>query len=87
MLTRKSEGTPSRARLARRAGTPATMDRRKFLKRSGLVAGAGAIATQLPYGSMGSAEVAAQSGAAKQTVARTVCTHCSVARNRCSTRR
>ena len=55
MLTRKSEATPTRTRLARHAGMPATMDRRKFLKRSGLVAGAGAIATQLPYGSMGSA--------------------------------
>ncbi len=55
MLTRKSEVTPSRARLARRTGTPATMDRRTFLKRSGLVAGAGAVATQLPYGTIGEA--------------------------------
>ncbi len=79
MLTRKSEVTPSRARLARRAGTPATMDRRTFLKRSGLVAGAGAVATQIPYGTIGKAE-AAKEGAAggAQTVARTVCTHCSV---------
>jgi formate dehydrogenase major subunit len=79
MLTRKSEDTPSRARLARRAGTPATMDRRTFLKRSGLVAGAGAVATQIPYGTIGQAE-AAKEGAAggPQTVARTVCTHCSV---------
>ena len=79
MLTRKSEVTPSRARLARRTGTPATMDRRTFLKRSGLVAGAGAVATQIPYGTIGQAE-AAKEGAAggAQTVARTVCTHCSV---------
>ncbi|MDH5286372.1 MAG: formate dehydrogenase subunit alpha [Betaproteobacteria bacterium] len=79
MLTRKAEVTPSRARLARRAGTPSAIDRRTFLKRSGLVAGAGAIATQLPYGTIGKAE-AAKEGAADgpQTVARTVCTHCSV---------
>jgi formate dehydrogenase major subunit len=79
MLTRKSDVTPSRARLARRAGTPATMDRRTFLKRSGLVAGAGAVATQIPYGTIGKAEAAKEgaSGGA-QTVARTVCTHCSV---------
>ena len=79
MLTRKSEVTPSRARLARRTGTPATMDRRTFLKRSGLVAGAGAVATQIPYGTIGEAS-AAKEGAAggAQTVARTVCTHCSV---------
>ena len=79
MLTRKSEGTPSRSRLSRNAGLPATMDRRKFLKRTGFVAGAGALATQLPYGSMGSADADAQSAAgAKQEVKRTVCTHCSV---------
>jgi len=79
MLTRKSEVTPSRARLARRTGTPATMDRRTFLKRSGLVAGAGAVAAQIPYGTIGEAS-AAKEGAAggAQTVARTVCTHCSV---------
>jgi formate dehydrogenase major subunit len=79
MLTRKSEVTPSRARLARRTGTPATMDRRTFLKRSGLVAGAGAVATQITYGTIGEAS-AAKEGAAggAQTVARTVCTHCSV---------
>ena len=36
----------------------ATMDRRTFLKRSGLVAGGGALATQLPYNTIGSAEAA-----------------------------
>ncbi|MCL4762375.1 MAG: molybdopterin-dependent oxidoreductase, partial [Burkholderiales bacterium] len=79
MLTRKSEAAPSRARLARRAPTPASIDRRTFLKRSGLVAGAGAIATQIPYGTIGKAQ-AAKEGAAggPSTVARTVCTHCSV---------
>ena len=34
------------------------MDRRTFLKRSGLVAGAGAFASQLPYGAIGKAEAA-----------------------------
>jgi formate dehydrogenase major subunit len=78
MLTRKSEAVASRARLSRHA-MPATMDRRLFLKRSGLVAGAGALATQLPYGSIGKADAASEAPAgAKQTVARTVCTHCSV---------
>ncbi|HVE49977.1 MAG TPA: formate dehydrogenase subunit alpha [Casimicrobiaceae bacterium] len=78
MLTRKTEGSASRTRLARRAGTPATMDRRLFLKRSGVVAGAGALATQLPYTSMGKADAATESTGAKQEVKRTVCTHCSV---------
>ena len=56
-----------------------TMDRRAFLKRSGLVAGGGALATQLPYNMIGSAEAA---DVAKDKtgveVKRTICTHCSV---------
>jgi formate dehydrogenase major subunit len=56
-----------------------TMDRRTFLKRSGLVAGGGAMATQLPYNMIGSAEAA---DVAKEKtgveIKRTVCTHCSV---------
>ena len=81
MLTRKSDDVSSRGRLSRRAFShaPATMDRRLFLKRSGLVAGAGALATQLPYGSIGKADAASEAPAgAKQEVKRTVCTHCSV---------
>src|SRR5687767_15955890 len=80
MLTRKSEGGSSRANLRRAfsSPTPATMDRRLFLKRSGLVAGAGALATQLPYGSIGKADAASEAPAGAQEVKRTVCTHCSV---------
>lgn len=56
-----------------------TMDRRTFLKRSGLVAGGGAMATQLPYNMIGSAEAA---DVAKEKtgveIKRTICTHCSV---------
>jgi len=55
----------------------ATMDRRAFLKRSGLVAGAGAFASQLPYGTMGKAQAADEANV-KTEVHRTVCTHCSV---------
>ena len=47
------------------------------MKRSGLVAGAGAFASQLPYGSIGKAAAAAE-GATNVEVKRTVCTHCSV---------
>jgi formate dehydrogenase major subunit len=53
------------------------MDRRAFLKRSGLVAGAGAFAGQLPYQLIGNADAAAES-AVKIETKRTVCTHCSV---------
>jgi formate dehydrogenase major subunit len=54
------------------------MDRRTFLKRSGLVAGAGAFASQLPLGAIGTAEAQKEGAAAKAEVKRTVCTHCSV---------
>ncbi len=78
LLTKKSEGVPSAGpRLRRMLGAHiATMDRRAFLKRSGLVAGAGAFASQLPYGTIGKAQ--ANGEGAKAEVKRTVCTHCSV---------
>ncbi|MEO5764482.1 MAG: molybdopterin-dependent oxidoreductase, partial [Casimicrobiaceae bacterium] len=79
LLTRTSDATPTAPRLARLSGARiATMDRRAFLKRSGLAAGVGAFATQLPYGTMGKAEAASDGASVKQEVHRTVCTHCSV---------
>ncbi|MCK9260103.1 MAG: formate dehydrogenase subunit alpha [Azoarcus sp.] len=85
MLTRKSavaSGSSNRrlrSSAARIMGK--TMDRRAFLKHSGLGMGAGAIATQLPYNLIGSAEAAESSEnrmAGGEEVKRTVCTHCSV---------
>ncbi len=55
-----------------------TMDRRAFLRRSGLGLGAGAFASQLPLGFIGKAEAAKSTGGGKLEVKRTVCTHCSV---------
>ncbi len=80
LLTRKSDAARVVGpRLKRTAGARlSTMDRRTFLKRSGVAAGAGAFASQLPYGMIGPA-VAAKEGAATSVVkARTICTHCSV---------
>jgi formate dehydrogenase major subunit len=79
-LQRKSEDRAAAApRLARLSGAKvATMDRRSFLKRSGVAAGVGAFASQLPYGTMGKAEAASESSDMKREVHRTVCTHCSV---------
>jgi formate dehydrogenase major subunit len=61
---------------------PKTMDRRTFLKRSGVTVGAGAavsaIASQLPFAMMGKAEAADAPAGGKIEVKRTVCTHCSV---------
>src|SRR5436309_3890709 len=76
--TGANESAPAaRPRFRRHAGARlSTMDRRTFLKRSGLVAGAGAFASQLPYGVIGKA--AAKGEAGQTEVKRTVCTHCSV---------
>src|ERR1700690_1635043 len=80
LLTRKSATTPSaQSRLARGlAGVLGkTIDRRTFLKRSGVAAGAGAFASQLPFNMIGKAEAESEAGG-KVEVKRTVCTHCSV---------
>src|SRR5438876_11204711 len=73
-----NESAPAaRPRFRRHAGVKlSTMDRRTFLKRSGLVAGAGAFASQLPYGVIGKAAAKGEGGQVE--VKRTVCTHCSV---------
>src|SRR5919109_698482 len=64
------------ARLSRNISVK-TMDRRTFLKRSGITVGAGAVAAQLPFSMIG--EAGAKSGeTGKIEVKRTVCTHCSV---------
>jgi len=54
-----------------------TMDRRSFLKRSGVTVGAGAVAAQLPFSMIGQAEAKSEAEG-KVEVKRTVCTHCSV---------
>jgi formate dehydrogenase major subunit len=58
----------------------ATMDRRAFLKRSGIGVGAGAVAGSLPFGMVRKAEAAAEGGTAGGPIEikRTICTHCSV---------
>jgi formate dehydrogenase major subunit len=80
LLTRKATANAvAQGRLARGlAGAMAkTMDRRAFLKRSGVTVGAGAVASQLPFSMIGKAE-AQPAEAGKVEVKRTVCTHCSV---------
>src|SRR5947208_8738820 len=79
LLTRKSEGTArSRDPLARAMSAMSTrrVDRRTFLKGSGIAAGAAAFASQLPLNVIGEARAQAKTG--KLEVRRTVCTHCSV---------
>jgi len=88
MLTRKSAGAPvslgrteSKLRRSLTGAFARTIDRRTFLKRSGITVGTGAalstLASQLPFSMIGKAD-AADPVAAKAEVKRTVCTHCSV---------
>jgi len=77
--TRLSDQPTMRRFSANRAGGANTLDRRAFLKRSGVGLGAGAFASQLPLGFVGKAEAAdAPAAGGKAEVKRTVCTHCSV---------
>jgi formate dehydrogenase major subunit len=83
LLTRKTSTAtaPVASRLTRNlAGMLAkTMDRRAFLKRSGVTVGVGGIASQLPFNMIGKAEaVTPDPAAGKIEIKRTVCTHCSV---------
>ncbi len=80
LLTRKSASvSSSSSRLTRNVAgmLGRTIDRRTFLKRSGVTLGAGAVAAQLPFNIVEKAE-AAQDAGGKLEVRRTVCTHCSV---------
>jgi len=81
LLTRKtSNAAASSGRLSRNVSAYLgnTIDRRTFLKRSGLAVGAGAAASQLPFSMMGNAGAAVQAGGGNIEVKRTICTHCSV---------
>jgi formate dehydrogenase major subunit len=81
-LQRKSSAAPAAggltASLARgvQSAMAATMDRRSFLKRSGIGVGAGAVVGGLSLGTIQKAE--AQQQGKTVEVKRTVCTHCSV---------
>ena len=84
LLTRKTSGGAAASHAASSRLTRSlsgvlgkTIDRRTFLKRSGVSVGAGAVAAQLPFNMIGTAE-AADAPAGKVEVKRTVCTHCSV---------
>jgi formate dehydrogenase major subunit len=80
ILTRKSSNVAAGNRLSRgvSAHLGNTIDRRTFLRRSGLAVGAGAAVSQLPFSMMGKARAADAKGDGQIEVKRTVCTHCSV---------
>ncbi|MBO6947096.1 MAG: molybdopterin-dependent oxidoreductase [Rhodospirillales bacterium] len=79
MLTKKSNGVAGRPRLTKAlAGVVGgSMDRRTFLKRSGVTAGGIALASSLPAGMVKKAEAASAAAGNIQQI-KSVCTHCSV---------
>ena len=82
MLTRRTNGVARGSRLSRAfAGVNGgAIDRRTFLKRSGLATGGLAAASTLPFGMITKAEGATPSGTYLDSVktVKTVCTHCAV---------
>ena len=81
LLTRKSTSVSSApGRLTRTVSgmLGRTIDRRTFLRRSGIALGAGAVASQLPFSIVEEAQSAQPASGGKTEVKRTVCTHCSV---------
>ena len=80
LLTRKGTTAGAQPRLSRGLSTIAvkTMDRRTFLKRSGVGVGGAAVASQMPFSMMSKAEAKEELTSGKIEVKRTICTHCSV---------
>ena len=78
MLTKRTNGVANGPRLSKALAsiTGSAIDRRTFLRRSGLTAGGAAVAATMPLGRVQKA--AAQSGTSGVTQVKTVCTHCSV---------
>ena len=79
MLTKKSDGVANGPRLKQAlAGVVGgSMDRRTFLKRSGITAGGAALLSAAPLGLAKQAEAATAAAKGMQQV-KSVCTHCSV---------
>ena len=78
MLLKKTNGVVTSSRLSKALAnlTGGAVDRRTFLKRSGLTAGGLAAASALSLGRVKTAEAAAGSGDTKKI--KSICTHCAV---------
>ena len=80
MLTRKTNGVANGPRLSKALSGLAgsAIDRRSFLKRSGLAVGGVAAASGLSYGMVKKAEAATTEISGDIKLVKSVCTHCSV---------
>ena len=79
MLVKKSDHQARRSSLARLAAHTSTLDRRAFLRRSGIAAGSLAALGTIPLDTVRKAEAAAAGPlTAGALIRKSVCTHCSV---------
>ena len=80
MLMKRRDGSAGKARLQGVAAGLASgvLDRRTFLRRSGLAAGAGAALGLMPLGSVRKAQAGPKIVGAPTEIKKNICTHCSV---------
>src|SRR5258705_584209 len=80
MLMKRRDGSARTARLQDIAAGLASgvLDRRTFLRRSGLAAGAGAALGLMPLGSVRKAQAGPKIVGAPTDIRKNICTHCSV---------
>src|SRR5687768_4029676 len=80
MLMKRKDGSAGKARLQGVAAGLASgvLDRRTFLRRSGLAAGAGAALGLMPLGSVRKAEAGPKIVGKPTEIRKNICTHCSV---------
>src|SRR3954466_7043259 len=80
MLMKRKDGSAGKARLQGVAAGLASgvLDRRTFLRRSGLAAGAGAALGLMPLGSVRKAQAGPKIVGAPTEIKKNICTHCSV---------
>ena len=80
MLMKRRDGSAGKARLQGIAAGLASgvLDRRTFLRRSGLAAGAGAAIGLMPLGSVRKAQAGPEKVGAPTEIRKNICTHCSV---------
>jgi formate dehydrogenase major subunit len=78
LLKKKSSAVPTTAAGGSASWLGNTLDRREFLKRSGLTAGAGVALSQLPLSLIAKAGANEPGATGPVETRRTVCTHCSV---------
>jgi len=80
MLTRKTNGVANGPRLSKAFGglAASAIDRRTFLKRSGIAAGTMAAASGMSFGMVRKASAQSQAAGGEIQIKKSVCTHCSV---------